>query len=236
MDSQTQKNLLELVKCNYEEIADDFSETRKKYLWPELVKLTKQVKNNNKILDVGCGNGRLLEAFKDKKINYLGIDNSEKLISIAKSRFPETNTQQLIPNTQFQLGNILELSKIPEINFDYVFSIAVLHHLPGQNLRIAALKQLKNKVAQNGQIIITAWNLWSQRKFRKLIFKSTLLKLLKKNKMDLGDILFAGFNKKSKRYYHAFTKRELKKIAKKAGLKINRIYKDGYNYYAILQK
>ena len=36
MDKQTQKNLLDIVKRNYNEIAEDFDETRKKQLWPEL--------------------------------------------------------------------------------------------------------------------------------------------------------------------------------------------------------
>ena len=84
MDRQTQKNLLTLVKSSYEEIADQFNQTRKKYLWPELIKLTKEIKTGDKILDVGCGNGRLLEAFGDKKISYLGVDNSEKLINLAE--------------------------------------------------------------------------------------------------------------------------------------------------------
>ncbi len=227
MNKQTQKDLLNLVKCNYEEIADDFSETRKKYLWPELLKLTQDVKNTYKVLDVGCGNGRLLEAFKDKKIEYLGVDPSEKLIKAAKTRYQ---------NYRFMIGNILELSKIPDVEFNYIFSIAVLHHIPGKNLQIDALKQLRNKVKDKGKIIITVWNLWSQRKFRKLLFKYTILKIIGKNKMDFGDIIFTGFKQGSQRYYHGFRKRELKKIIKKSGLKIERIYRDKYNYYAVLKK
>ena len=130
------------------------------------------------------------------------------------------------------------------MNFNYVFSIALFHHLPGNDLRIAGLRQLKNKVNKNGKIIVVVWNLWSQPKFRKLIFKFTLLKLIKKNlpavRMDFGDILFDWKNPDgeamSRRYYHAFTKMGLKKIIKKAGLKIEKIYKDKYNYYAILNK
>ncbi len=73
MDKQTQKNLLALVKSNYEEIADQFNQTRKKYLWPELIKLTKEIKTGAKILDLGCDNGLSLESFKDKKIIYLEV-------------------------------------------------------------------------------------------------------------------------------------------------------------------
>jgi SAM-dependent methyltransferase len=130
------------------------------------------------------------------------------------------------------------------MNFDYVFSIALLHHLPGSDLRIAALKQLKNKVSEDGKIIIIVWNLWGQKKFRKLIYKFFLLKLIKKNlpvgRMDFGDILFDWKNSageaQSRRYYHAFTKMELRKIIKKSGLKIEKLYKDKFNYYAILNK
>jgi len=246
MDKQTQKNLLALVKSNYEEIADQFNQTRKKYLWPELIELTKEIKTGDKILDVGCGNGRLLEAFRDKQVSYLGIDNNEKLINLARENRKSSigNRQSEIVNRKFIVGDILNLGKIPEMNFNYVFSIALFHHLPGNDLRIAGLRQLKNKVNKNGKIIVVVWNLWSQPKFRKLIFKFTLLKLIKKNlsavRMDFGDILFDWKNPDgeamSRRYYHAFTKRGLKKIIKKAGLKIEKIYKDKYNYYAILRK
>ena len=95
-------------------------------------------------------------------------------------------------------------------------------------------------MSDDGKIIIAVWNLWGQKKFKKLVFKFALLKLIKKNKMDIGDILFDWKNSKgeivSRRYYHAFTKRELKKIIKKAGLKIEKIYKDKFNYYAVLKK
>lgn len=234
MDKQTQKNLINLVNKNYEEIAEHYSETRKKHmspLWDELLKITKKVKKEDKVLDVGCGNGRLLTAFSKKDIDYLGIDPSEALLKEAK---------KINPSKNFVVGDILELSKLPEINFDYVFSIAVLHHLPGQDLRVMAMKQLKNKIADDGEIIISVWNLWGQKKFRKLIWKFFILKLLKKNKMDFGDILFDWKNPRgeiaSKRYYHAFTKRSLKKIARKAGLKIIGFKKDKYNYYLTLKK
>ena len=231
MNSQTQKNLLHIVQSGYKKIAKDFSETRKKYLWPELIKLTKNVKNNDKVLDVGCGNGRLISAFKNKKIDYLGVDNNQELINIAKSMFTKF---------KFLRSDILELGKISNINFDYVFCIDVLHHLPGENLRILAIKQLKNKIKNNGKIVLTVWNLWNQKKYKKLILKFAILKILKKNKMDFGDILFDWKNIKTqpinKRYYHAFTKRELKRIVKKAGLNIEKIYKDRYNYYIVLSK
>ena len=58
--------------------------------------------------------------------------------------------------------------------------------------------------------------------------------------MDVGDITFDWKNNKGEivagRYYHMFTLRELKKISHKAGLKIEKLYKDEFNYFLILKK
>lgn len=228
MNKKTKKELLAVVKNNYEEIAKEFDQTREKKLWPELLSLFKNAKDGDSVLDVGCGNGRLLKVFEKKKIKYLGIDQSQELIKKAKEKYPKH---------EFAYGDILNLGGLADHDFDYVACLAVLHHIPGENLRIQALGQLKNKIKKDGKIIISVWNLWEQKKFRKLIFKSLILKLLGKHQMDFGDILFdwkAG--PKSKRYYHAFTKRELKCIIRKSGLNIEKLYKDRYNYYAILTK
>ena len=208
------------------------------------------VKDDDRILDIGCGNGRLVKTFKDKNVWYLGVDASEKLINVAKKKLKAANFQ-------FKIADIFDLDKIINKKFDYVFCIAVLHHIPGKDLRILALKQLKNKIKPDGKIILTVWNLWRQKRYRKLIIKYSFLKFISKSGLmsrrisrdpdsalrisgDFGDILFAWKNSRgeavSRRYYHAFTKFGLKKIIKKADLKIAKFYQDKYNYYVILRR
>lgn len=232
MKEETKKKLLKLVSDNYEDIAAEFSATRQGRPWPEILELAK-IKDitDKKILDVGCGNGRLLELFPEQTFSYLGIDQSAKLISLAREKYPDRD---------FRPGDCLDLGKFPEISFDLVFSIAVFHHLPGADRRLAALKQLKNKVAPDGRIIISVWNLWARPKFRRLIRKFFLLKLIGKNEMDPGDIIFNWKNNPNEpakqRYYHAFTKGQLRRLARKAGLKVETLAKDKNNYYLILKK
>ncbi|MCD4761968.1 class I SAM-dependent methyltransferase [bacterium] len=234
MDKKTEKELLEVVKENYEQIAGQYNETRKKHLsllWNKLSKLTKAVREGESVFDVGCGNGRLLDFFKNKRIDYLGIDSSRKLLEYARKNHPEF---------EFRQGNILNLGEIPEVNYDYVFSVAVFHHIPGLELRVKALRQLRNKVREGGSIIITVWNLWNKKKYRRFLCKFSLLKLIGKNTMDYGDIRYSWKNsageKISERYYHVFRSSELKRIARKAGFKKIKVSHDKFNYYLILKK
>jgi len=89
MNKKTQQKLLKLVKTNYNDIAEQFNETRQKHSWQELIKLAKKVKSGSSVLDVGCGNGRLLKILPSN-IKYLGVDSSKKLLNLAQQQHPQT--------------------------------------------------------------------------------------------------------------------------------------------------
>ena len=138
MKVATKEKLLKIVHDNYREIAAAFDVTRKKYIWPELEKVLSSLKDNDSLLDVGCGNGRLVENLKNRQIDYLGVDSSEELIKLAKVNYPDNN---------FLVTDVLNLNTINK-KFDLVISVAVLHHLPSLELRLKALEQLKNSTAK----------------------------------------------------------------------------------------
>jgi len=231
MNKKTRDKILRIVKANYADIAGEFNATRQKYVWPGLNELVAGLKTGSRVLDAGCGNGRLIEVLADKQVNYLGVDSSRNLIELAQKNYPDY---------KFLVGDVLSLEQLAESDFDYVFSIAVLHHLPGKRLPIEALRQMAAKLAVNGRMIISVWNLWSQVKYLKLIILTYFKYLFSGNKLDWGDILFFWKNSKgikvSLRYYHAFSIRKLKKISRKANLKIIEIVKDKFNCYLVLKK
>ena len=230
---KTQK-LLALVKHNYQDIAADFDATRKKEIWPEIRLFAEKVKSGDSILDLGCGNGRLLEALKEKEINYLGVDNSSELISLAKKNYPIQ---------KFIVGDILSLNNNQEITnegFDFIFCLAALQHIPGEELRVKALKDMATKLKIGGEMIISNWNLWANKKYRPQLIKNYLLKLIGQNEYDANDLIFPWKNsrgeEKTDRYYHTFTGNELKKLARLAGLNILSLKKDKYNLWLVLKK
>lgn len=64
---------------SYNQFASEFNKSRQN-LWPELLEFKKYLKNGIKILDLGCGNGRLISLLKDYEIYYIGSDISVFLI------------------------------------------------------------------------------------------------------------------------------------------------------------
>lgn len=230
MDQATAEKLLALVKRNYQDIAPDFSATRAKAVWPEIEKLAAAVKDGEKILDAGCGNGRLLKSLVGKKIEYLGVDNSEALISIARQNYPEHN---------FLVADVLDLDRIKENGFDHIFCLAVLPHIPSPELRTKVLEQLKNKLSPDGRLVLSAWNLWTKPAFRRLLLKAWGLKILGRNEADYNDLVFPWKNSAgqevSQRYYHAFTKKEWQKLARLSDLKIEKSWGDKHNFWLILK-
>ena len=72
----------------YDEIASLFSSTRE-YIWKDIKPLKRFATKGNRILDIGCGNGRLYQLFDDLSTEFTGIDISQNLIKIAKEKYPD---------------------------------------------------------------------------------------------------------------------------------------------------
>lgn len=237
MKSEIAIKILDLVRRNYEEIAVDFDLTRQKEIWPELKNLAASVRDGDRVLDAGCGNGRLLNALSGKKIDYLGVDNNVELLELAAKNHP---------GFHFVRSDLLSLAEIPADNFTHIFCLAVLQHIPSRELRLRVLRGLKSKLAANGQIVLSVWNLWSavkgREKYHRLIIKTGLASLFGLNpygRLDFGDLIFPWKNSRgaavSLRYYHAFTSGELRRLARAVGLRIVWEKREDFNYWLILK-
>ena len=201
--------LLKKTKEDYNLIAEDFSRTRWN-IWAEFSIFRDYVKEGDEILDIGCGNGRLLELLKGKNIEYIGVDNSERLIDIAKRRYP---------TKKFLVADTLNLP-FPNDYFDKIFLIAVLHNIPSKELRFKTLQEARRVLKPEGLLILTVWDIW-RKETMILILKHFFLKLIGKSQLDFKDV-FVPWGKKARRYYHYFTERELINLVKKEGFKIKK--------------
>lgn len=215
MKKEITSKILSQTKHGYDLISKKFSQTRK-HFWRGLEFISDFVKDEDKILDYGCGNGRLMELFKDKKIEYLGVDVSEKLLFFARKKYSEKNFLKINPKKT--------KTSFKENQFNVIYSIAVFHHFPSEKYRKEIAEEFFRITKSNGTVIITVWNLL-QKKYRKNIFKNWKLKIQGKSKLDWMDCEISFIDnqgKKFNRFHHAFTKRELKKLFSKAGFKVEK--------------
>lgn len=229
----------------YDRIADDFSDTRGQW-WRGFGDFNKYVKAGDRVLDIGCGNGRMAEIFAESKIEYLGIDNSEELIKIAAERFKDR------PWAKFAVGDALELfpplfkgrlggvmegdsktSPWPllekEGKFNLVLMIAVLHHLPTKDLRLEVLKNINAALKPGGRLIISNWNLWQvigwKKKFRYWRYLFDYQEKIKRGAWRLSDafVPWKPAGTETRRFIHSFGKQEMKRLLKRAGFAIEKI-------------
>lgn len=212
MNKEYAQYLLKKNKESYQKIAKDFSLTRN-YVWEELKIFSDLISDGDDVLDLGCGNGRLLDIFFGKKIKYTGIDSSEELIKEAERRFELFSGAP--KDREFLVADALNLP-FYDGSFDKIFSIAVLHHIPSLELRLKFFLESFRVLKKGGIIVFVVWNLKRTDFFRKRA-KFFVLRVLGLSKLDFGDIFIPWGNSGEKRYFHVFSKRELGILAEKAG-------------------
>ena len=101
------------------------------------------LKKQPSIIEVGCGGGREAPRLS-KMFNYLGIDISPAMVSIAK----DTN-----PGIKFQQGDLFNID-LSDKSVDGIFSAAVLHHVLPKALP-TALSELR-RIAKDNSIFFSS--------------------------------------------------------------------------------
>ena len=216
MDSEFAKRLLRQTAETYDNIAQSFSQTRGYVPGRIESKLTEFIKTGDKVLDIGCGNGRFCGLFQKIGVDYTGIDNSKELVRIARDRYA---------GLRFEAGDATDLP-FPAETFDVAVAVAVLHHIPSNNLRIKSFYETHRVLKAGGIFIVTAWDLrpvhmvaageW--KRFRSYI-KEQLAIVSGLSKLDLGDF-FIPWQNRYRRYVRALTLGQMRGLAADVGFTI----------------
>ncbi len=121
------------------------SSTQKK--WAEEVISKIQLMGNERILDIGCGDGKITAYIASlvPEGSVIGIDNSADMIGFAQSKFPQLSW----PNLFFQYGDASDLRYLDE--FDLVVSFACLHWLLDHR---PVLEGIKRSLKSGGRLFI----------------------------------------------------------------------------------
>ena len=97
-------------------------------------------KPGERVLDLGCGTGRLTREIADSGAEVAGIDSSPDMIARARKNYPEL---------RFELADALTFQ--PEEPFDAVFSNAVLHWVKPPE---GAVKTIARALKPGGRMVV----------------------------------------------------------------------------------
>jgi len=190
----------------YDQFAKKFSASRQ-HGWPEFEAVQSLLQKNDRLLDLGCGNGRLRDALDTSIIpngNYFGFDISEGLLSIAR---------QDHPTDHFFKGNFAKQLPFGDDNFEIVVSIAAFHHLLTTKDQKQCLNEIKRVLKPGGKVLLTTWKIPQKWFWKNVRNKAFWLSGWQNYAVPFGKA-------KHPRTYRLVPGKGLKRQLKKAGFKV----------------
>jgi tRNA (uracil-5-)-methyltransferase TRM9 len=229
MDPAVRHKLAEINRAFYAAFAGEFARTRQS--WPPgFHRILPYLKSAANVVDVGCGNGRLLRFLAEVggwRGSYLGVDASPGLLAVAAEAARGLHGVQ----ARFQLGDLLAPHWSRDLRFpapQAVAALAVLHHVPGAAARVRLLAECGQVLAPGGMLVVSTWQFVSAPRLRRLIQPWSRAGLAEQD-VEPGDYLLSwGQGQAGLRYCAALGREALLRLAEEAGLQpVDTFYADG---------
>jgi ubiquinone/menaquinone biosynthesis C-methylase UbiE len=109
-----------------------------------------------KLIDLGCGTGRLLLSFAQRGYWVLGVDLSEEMLKKAGERADEAN----VP-IQLMKANLVQLASLRDRTFDYAACLfSTLGMIAGPDNRQRVLQEVYRLLRPGGRFVLHVHNRW----------------------------------------------------------------------------
>lgn len=131
------------VEADFDRLArlDDEGWTTNNHYHSSLLKFVPE--NCENALEIGCGTGAFARLLARRCKHVIGLDLSSEMIRVARSRSSQ------FENLQFELANAMTWN-YSDSHFDFVCSIATLHHLEQREL----LLKIKDALKPHGVLVV----------------------------------------------------------------------------------
>lgn len=210
----------------YASFAGDFAATRRG--WPlGYTRILPYLSPAANVLDVGCGNGRLLAFLRAAGWDgaYVGVDSSAGLLAEAEALAR--------PNARFVLADLLaddwprdamdrlkprlqDARQMPALTA--IVCLAVLHHIPARENRVRFLAQCARLLPADGRLLLSTWQFMASPRLRKRLLPWAAAGLHEED-VEPGDYLVAwGQGAAGRRYCAFIPEAELVALTDEAGL------------------
>jgi ubiquinone/menaquinone biosynthesis C-methylase UbiE len=107
--------------------------------------------SNQRMLEIGCGVGRLAKGFSEIFQNYVGIDVSEGMVNIAREKLKDVN------NAKFYANNGIDIDMVENETIDFVFEGFVFQHIPQKDIVENYCKEVFRVLKKGGHFMAYFW-------------------------------------------------------------------------------
>lgn len=233
MNQDTLTKLLTVNRQFYQNLGKQFSNTRNR-IQPGVRRIFAGLPADDKILDLGCGNGELAAELEKRGHTglYVGLDLSQAMLTEARQRNAGLANSTFLQVDLVDPGWVSQLEhnlNVPNyLPVDLICAFAVLHHIPGEALRLQLLHQVRRLISPSGRFVHSAWQFLNSPRLRARIQPWHLIDLTDAD-VEPGDYLLdwrhGGYGL---RYVHHFSENELAYLAEQAGFSVtNTFFSDG---------
>jgi SAM-dependent methyltransferase len=105
---------------------------------------------DRRVLDLGCGAGRLAVYLRPLVARYVGIDVSPHMVSYCRKNFP--------PDLEFCEADMRSLTPIGDRSFDAVFAVSNLIDAVGHADRLRVLAEVRRVLIEGGLFLFSSHN------------------------------------------------------------------------------
>ncbi len=227
MDDETIERLLALNRDFYATFAEQFAASRS-VTDPALTSILPYLPCRARVLDIGCGNGRLAVLLDQERpgSRYVGVDAIPELIDEARER-----TGQLL-RTQVSL-RLVDVTRrnwikhVPGVPFDCAVALAILHHIPDFSLRAQVLRGLAEVLDPGGYAVLSTWRFLAHRRIRRKIVDWSVVGI-DESELEPGDYLLDWKRGgRGLRYCHMVDEEEMERLAAASGFTVRETFRAG---------
>jgi SAM-dependent methyltransferase len=170
-----------------------------------------------RLLDLGCGTGRLLVAAGQRGWPVVGVDLSADMLAVARDKARVAN----VPVELLQ-ANLADLDMLADGSFDLVACLfSTLGMVIGQEIRQRVLQHSFRVLRPGGRFILHVHNRWfhlGDRQGRRWLLRDVIRGWLKRR--DAGDRVMPPHQGIAGLTLHLFSRREVQTLLQKVGFRI----------------
>ena len=103
-----------------------------------------EIKPTDRVVEIGCGMGRITRPLANRACHVVGLDVSAEMIERAQQALHD------LPNVELLVGNGCDLDGIADASADVVYSFIVFQHIPDPAITYGYIREIGRVLAPGG--------------------------------------------------------------------------------------